>query len=34
VRIEKGNVGGNEAKVPLQGVQQYQDFMSVSIRKY
>ena len=34
VRIEKGNVGGNEAKVPLQGVQRYQDFMLVSIRKY
>ena len=34
VRIEKGNVGGNEAKVPLQGVQQYQDFTAVTIRKY
>ena len=34
VRIEKGNAGGNEAKVPLQGVQQYQDLVPVSLRKY
>ena len=34
VRIEKGNVGRNEAEVPVTGVQQYPDFLPVSLRKY
>ena len=33
VRIEKGDGEGNEAEVPLKGVQQYQDFLAVNVRK-